>query len=419
MPDTAVHQPSDGGPPPLLAFVHVPKTAGTTLRAILSMNEPGRRTIALGNVFKGGGGLSTALITRLRAGTLPSLDGVSVVRGHFPLGIRDHLPTDREVRCFSFLRQPVDRTLSHYFSIVERPEDGKGVSPLPDDPTLEDALKAGYIHDNLHTRMLSGLLKPFDDVTDAMLEQAKHNLREELVFFGLTERFDESLVILKHRLGFGRIFYASKDRVNTKRPRADEVPKELLRAAERCNRYDLELYRYAEELFDAMPERGEVEFEVDLAALRSAKSEENDGFGAGVPVAFDGGEEAWRMLLDARSRVLRLECEAGKPIPVPVTVQEDALRVELEAARARTRELERKLETLEAAPQTRGKRREKRATPKSAAPRTKLEGGSRGPKATRTGPKREGRRGGPKAAGEQASGSGKQPGRTPDDQARG
>ena len=57
--------------------------------------------------------------------------------------------------------------------------------------------------------MLSGLTEPFGEVTDEMLEQAKHNLREELVFFGLTERFDESLVLAKRRLGFRSILYRS------------------------------------------------------------------------------------------------------------------------------------------------------------------------------------------------------------------
>jgi hypothetical protein len=108
---------------PLLAFVHIPKTAGTTLRAILNMNEPGPRTRALGNVFKGGGGLSKELIERLRDGKRPlDLREARILIGHFPLGIREYLPRyvpkDRELRYFTFLREPVDRTLSHYYQVV-------------------------------------------------------------------------------------------------------------------------------------------------------------------------------------------------------------------------------------------------------------------------------------------------------------
>jgi hypothetical protein len=292
--------------PALLVFIHIPKTAGTTLRTILNMNEPGARSRALGNVFKGGGGLSKAPVERLRGGLGPDLkEGVRLVRGHSPLGIREYLPKRRELQCFTFLREPVDRTLSHYYAI--RAVGGAyRLPPLPPDPTLDDALAAGYIHDNLHTRMLSGDPEPFGEVTDEMLEQAKRNLHDELVFFGLTERFDESLVLAKRRLGLRSILYRSSGRVNPARPRGDEIPAELRRAAERCNRYDIELYRYAKELFPEQLEPRDLEFEVELAALRAAKADGELDIPT-PPAAFGGDEEAWRMLVGARATAGRLE----------------------------------------------------------------------------------------------------------------
>jgi hypothetical protein len=70
MPADVADAAVDRGPQrePLLVFVHIPKTAGTTLRTILSMNEPGARSRALANVFKGGGGISKTMIERLRKG---------------------------------------------------------------------------------------------------------------------------------------------------------------------------------------------------------------------------------------------------------------------------------------------------------------------------------------------------------------
>ena len=112
----------------------------------------------------------------------------------------------------TFLRDPVERILSHYYAIRDRREgeDEPGryaESPLPPDPTLDDALAAGYVHDNLHTRMLCGDPEPFGEVTEEMLEAGERNLREDLAFFGLTERFDESLVLAKRRLGLRSILY--------------------------------------------------------------------------------------------------------------------------------------------------------------------------------------------------------------------
>jgi Sulfotransferase family len=243
--------------PPLLVFVHIPKTAGTTLMRVLAMNEPRERILNTGNVFKGGGGIKRGVtFARLRG----DLDGVRIVTGHVPLGIREHL-RDREVSYLTVLREPADRTISHFFAVrevAERRLEAGGEkrlqrvrAPLPADPTLEDALECGYIHDNLQTRMLSDLAEPFGEVTEEMLEQAKRNLRGESLFFGLTERFDESLALAKQRLGLRNIAYESSKRVNATRPRGEAIPRELLRAAERCNRFDIELYRYAEELFEA------------------------------------------------------------------------------------------------------------------------------------------------------------------------
>jgi hypothetical protein len=299
----------------LLVFVHVPKTGGTTLRTVMSMNEPGPRSRALGNVFKGGGGISKGLIERLRKDQGPDLRGVGLIRGHFPLGIREYLPRymqkDRELRCFTFLRQPAERTLSHYFRILEYGR-GYGLPPLPENATLEDMLEGGYLHDNVQTRMLSGLAEPFGEVDDEMLEQAKRNLREELAFFGLTERFDESLVLAKRRLGFRTILYRSSGRVNKERPRGEDVPSDLREAAEACNRYDIELYRYGQRLFDKAPERNELDFEVELAALHAAKANGALDPQAPVPAGFDGGEDEWRMLLDARAELLRMEFELAR-----------------------------------------------------------------------------------------------------------
>jgi hypothetical protein len=333
----------------LLLFVHIPKTAGTTLRVVLNMNEPGPRTRGLANVFKGGGGLNRTAAQPLRASRLAELKKVRLLRGHVPLGIADDLERrlpGRDLRPFTFLREPVDRTLSHFFAIRER-QRAYQLPPLAPDATLDEALERGYIHDNLHTRMLSGLAEPFGEVDEQMLERAKDNLSRRLVLFGLTERFDESLVLAQLRLGLRTILPRANSRVNTNRPRGDEVPAVLREAAERCNRFDIELYRHAAELFEELPERGQLDFEIAVAALRAAKGEGEIGPSGTAPPSLEP-DRAWGLLVDARAQLLRLEFEraAGRSPPAPLTLQDADLVTELKAARAKGSALEREIERL-------------------------------------------------------------------------
>jgi hypothetical protein len=220
-----------------------------------------------------------------------------------------------------------------------------------------------------------------------MLAQAKHNLRDGLAFFGLTERFDESLVLAKQRLGLRSILYTGDSRVNTRRPRGDEVPEELRRTAERCNRYDIELYRYAEQLFDAAPERSRPDFEIELAALRAAKANGEIELDAPPPPAFDA-EEAWRLLLHARASLLRLEWERAKT------------EVRSAAARARTRGLKRSLESLEAVPaQLKELEQEVERLEAAARARPKRDARRSKPKPARAHPKQNAKHGGSKGTG--------------------
>src|SRR4051794_5176316 len=102
IPKHTMSDPTGDQGAPLLVFVHIPKTAGTTLTTILNLNEPGGRSRAIGNVFKGGGGVKRGVtFDRLRdeKGT-HNLDEVRILTGHFPLGMREYLPKDRDLRCF-------------------------------------------------------------------------------------------------------------------------------------------------------------------------------------------------------------------------------------------------------------------------------------------------------------------------------
>jgi hypothetical protein len=273
-------------------FIHVPKTAGSTFAAVLRENFP-NGVHNIGNAFMGSGGFDSRTLRRL--GDAPALRtrGIQVLAGHLPFSVRGQLAPD--TRYITFLRDPVERTLSQYYGLL-KPNRRR---PLPGDGSLEAVLSDGeVIYDNLQTRMLSDVAEPVADVDDSVLEQAKQNLRSRFTGFGLAERFDESLVLFKRLLGLRTIVYVQQ-RVST-RPRGSEVPEESVRIAEHFNRYDIELYRWAQETFGQAVAGEGIDFAADVAALQVARS----GDLSPAPPEAGDRDALWELLVSARSELL-------------------------------------------------------------------------------------------------------------------
>ena len=269
---------------PLVVLLHIPKTAGMSLATILQRHY--------GAAFVGGRGegrrappdkRAPNVFSRFdqvdaRLRSISATPGVRAVSGHITFGLHDRLPAD--ARYITVLRDPVERTLSQYYYLVRPPgkragKAGAGFVPpwLPPPPaglTLEECLsERGYIPDNLQTRMLCGLVSPYDPLPPQALEQAKRNLRERFAFVGTTERFEEFLAWLNHELGWPTVAYRRSNK-NPSRPRQDDLPSDVLRVVEERNALDRELHAYAEELLAAKLASAGPELDLELEVLRLA-----------------------------------------------------------------------------------------------------------------------------------------------------
>lgn len=299
------------------------------MRAVLAAADPvGQRNA--GNVFKGGGGVDATRIRRCRE--VLSDPGARVLTGHMPFGVYVSSPSV-EADFITFLREPVERALSHYYGQLYPPSkrarvvrtgskprsvclDPKGGRPTQFDPLSAETSPElvfshlAYVPDNLHTRFLCNSPVPFSPVTAAMLEEAKENLRTRFAFVGLTERLDESMALLGRRFAIDSIL-TDWSRVNDRRPRGGDVPPEVRRAAEEANRYDAELYRVAVELHDeARTQSSKVALALDLEALGMARTD--SGEAGPAPSGFDGGPREWAGLVGTRARTLREARVAGR-----------------------------------------------------------------------------------------------------------
>jgi hypothetical protein len=275
---------------PLLAFVHIPRTGGGTLSSAISKNYSPQKSP--GNFQRG------PEKTRSGLDNIRSKPGNwQAVGDHVPYGLYlQYLPAD--TRYITILRDPVDRVLSHYhfhaqvgqppgrhgprrlrksweeLLTVQRSErEGQDAERvvLPED--LEFSLEEGLrrkipLYDNFMTRFLWGGESLFGDLPSDALERAKENITR-LWFVGITERLDDSILVLGRKLGVGLMPYY-KRHVSSRRPPLIETSEDLRRLIAEHNALDVELYGVARERFEGeAPPPGQLEDQVEELRRRS------------------------------------------------------------------------------------------------------------------------------------------------------
>ena len=187
-------------PSPIYAFVHIPFSAGTTVRNAILASQ------SADEVFDcyGWRRTSATIADEIRALSPARRDRVKFLLGHQVWFGIDEL-FDREVRYFTFLRNPISRTVSAYWKIQrdERNFYHDAVRSM----TLEQFAQDLPICRNHATVMLAR--ETVDDghnfatcVDDdqAMLARARANL-DRCWFTGLYETFSEDFAELSATLG--------------------------------------------------------------------------------------------------------------------------------------------------------------------------------------------------------------------------
>lgn len=259
----------------LVAFVHIPKTAGTTLNAILAHQYSADETYEV--MMRGMNWIvprpaifprpliSFSKIRRLKL-ALAEPSSMRLLNGHFDMSLSKWLPAD--TRFVTLLRDPVERAISHYYHHRRRTIDP--IHPLAMKSSLADWVSVcGLVEmDNGQTRRLAGEMNvACGRVTLQMLDRAKSNLAKKFAVVGLTERFDESLILLQRVFNWQLGHFAALN-VGENRPSRTQVSEEALKAIEYANRFDLELYQFAADRFEQAMSK--IDMAGELANVRSA-----------------------------------------------------------------------------------------------------------------------------------------------------
>jgi hypothetical protein len=249
---------------PPVAFVHIPETAGGAAISMLT-NAYGRAGVRNVANYLSGKENAVSKVSRALRRT-----GPRVFVGHVPLGVfLQHLPDD--TRYVTILREPVERVLSHdYRPMGSRRRKG---AAKPPQQTLEEvlALRLPPVS-NLQTRLLCNDPDLPAEMPPEALDQARANL-DRMVFVGLQERFDESLVLMQRTLGIETVVpYVRNRHVGGERPSAPDLDPAQRALIEEANALDIELYEYGRALFEEAVEGAGEGFDVDVKKVRAQRA---------------------------------------------------------------------------------------------------------------------------------------------------
>jgi hypothetical protein len=234
---------------PTIIFLHIGKTGGLSFRYVLRKQFPASRVFELKTRGPGPARMRREATASYFA-TLPEEERLRprLIVGHTTFGIHELIP--RPSTYITLLREPVALVASLYHYIRRTPKHALYDEVARSGISFGEFVTSGLSleTDNSQTRAISGdTTTDWGRCTDEMLEQAKANIDERFSAVGLTERFDESLLLLRRAFGWSNLYYV---KVNVAGARREPLAPETLETIRRQNRLDLELYRWAGERMD-------------------------------------------------------------------------------------------------------------------------------------------------------------------------
>ncbi len=227
----------------ILIFLHLPRTGGTTLRDILSNQYPENET------FEN----KTLLDTdrNFNDNNINEMSQYKLIKGHVYFGIHNYI--SKPCKYFAMMRDPVERTISAYNYIKKR--NNHPFHVLANELELKDFVESGknIMVNNGQTRLIAGretsLNVPFDDIDESHLELAKINIDDHFILIGFTERYDETVLLMKHLMNWDTPYYSIANAVKRER-KTDEMDPSTIDIIKHYNQLDIDLYDFAKKKFD-------------------------------------------------------------------------------------------------------------------------------------------------------------------------
>ena len=242
-------------------FLHVPKTAGTTLNRLIEWEYRLSEMYSVDPVLFHWSAAHLRKLPRRR------LQRTRMFKGHMLFGLHEILP--QPATYITVLRDPVERVLSAFYYMRTYK-----LHPLywkfrRENWTLEQFVERTTRH-NVQCKIMAGA-EYNSPCTNEILEKAKSHLQQHFSVVGLSERFEESLALLKLRFGWQLKSYSTFN-VTRSRPKKGDLSQATLDAITTRNSFDLILYRHASERFEEAVSKQKDEIGRIVAELEAARA---------------------------------------------------------------------------------------------------------------------------------------------------
>lgn len=230
-----------------LVFLHIPKTAGSTFHTILGERYP---TVTTMNLF--GSRYSDPEIKRFIELPEVTKSKIKLLKGHMPFGLHQYLPGTSKY--ISILRDPVERIISQYYYIKANTHNPLHETLVGKNMSISQIVSSGVSIglNNGQCRFLNGDISQyaFNQCDEGMLNNVKENIRKHYLWLGITERFDESLLVLSKKIGWQNPPYYFRHNTSKTRTKKSGTSLEDINTIQEFNQLDITLYDYANKILD-------------------------------------------------------------------------------------------------------------------------------------------------------------------------
>ena len=226
----------------LILFLHIPRTGGTTFRDLIRRQYKQYEILEIKHFDNAIGTIKNIPEEKIQL--------LKIVIGHFPFGIHQYFP--QSCKYITFIRHPISRVISTYNYTLNNQNHPhhEEVSKM----SISDYIKSNIeiFIDNGQLRIISGVLYSdenpiFGKCDIELIHKAKFNVDKYFLLVGISERYNETLLLLKKLLGWKLPFYSI---ANISKKKLNNSNQGYLTEIKNINKLDIEFYDAINRDFD-------------------------------------------------------------------------------------------------------------------------------------------------------------------------